>query len=226
MTTHNDCELALRKAVRELQAVPAIQISVGELEDEAPSDLSPAQVENDIREGFGTNLPQSVTQCSVAYEQISYHWWIDHSEGSASGEFNLRPPCTCLPAIPPSAEWVMSDSERELSDQFLLFDDFPQGGTDPYVALRLDSDTRSPEIWYHATECGPLLLDLDYCTYLRTLAITKGALGWHFLFADISLKQADFRSYINELKGMLAVFPELFPEYDYTSLQERLEARL
>jgi hypothetical protein len=189
-------------------------------------DLSPGEVENAIRDEYGTNLPRSLSRCTVAREHLSSYWWIDRPESAVTGEFNLRPPCASLPVYPPSADWVMPEIEKEISQQFLLIDDFPEGGTDAYVALLLNVDTESLEIWYHGAECGALKLDLDYCRYLRTLAITKGALGWHFLFADVSLSQPEFRSYIKELKGMLTVLPELFPDYDYMPLWERLEARL
>jgi hypothetical protein len=119
----------------------------------------------------------------------------------------------------------MPDFEKELSEQFLLIDDFPEGGTDAYVALRL-RPADDPEIWYHEAERGALRLDLDYCTYLRMLAVTKGAVGWHFLFADISLSDSEFSSYAEPLKDMLTVLPVLFPDDSYAPLRERLAARL
>ncbi len=69
-------------------------------------------------------------------------------------------------------------------------------------------------------------MDITYCQYLDALLLTKGTYGWQYLYTDISLRRGDFDETVRYLRGMLEVFPEIFPQHDYRELRERLEARL
>jgi hypothetical protein len=69
-------------------------------------------------------------------------------------------------------------------------------------------------------------MDIDYCQYLRTLAITKGTYGWQKLCRDIaSLDEDDMSGIRADMAEMLEVFPALFPDHDYEPLRIRLAER-
>jgi hypothetical protein len=226
MSAHNDCERRLRAAFRALQAVPGIDTRTGEIEGQVKQSPIRSEVNDAMWDQFGTGIPSVLEECSLSRTPLACYWRIENPRQTLIGEFNLHPPLSSIPDYPPSLDWSMPEFERMLSEEFLVIDDFPEGGTDAYVALRLRPGAEPLEIWYHEAERGALLLDLDYCTYMRTLAVAKGALGWQFLFADVSLSEPEFNPFAKGLKGALAMFPRLFPRYDYTPLQERLEARL
>ncbi|MFJ2202817.1 hypothetical protein ACIQPP_49155 [Streptomyces violaceusniger] len=73
---------------------------------------------------------------------------------------------------------------------------------------------------------GYIKLDLSYSQYLEAPLLAKGVFGWQYLYAKMSLRDTSWSNVRNRLKVMVDVFPELFPQYDYTELRERFEARL
>ncbi|MCC3652166.1 MULTISPECIES: hypothetical protein [Streptomyces] len=226
MNTHDECKSRLHTALHELRTRTEIEILAHDFEGAPLSYASPEEVDGALQQRFDTHLPSSVLACTAAHETFGCHWSLKHTSGTVNGEFNLHPPATSLPIEPPSLEWDLAESEEELSEQFLVIDEFPGGGTDSYTALRLVPGGTQALMWYHEAERGALPMNIDYCMYLRALAVTKGTLGWQFLFVDVSLEDSEFSPYVMGLKAMLAAFPGLFPDHDYAPLRERLEARL
>jgi hypothetical protein len=104
--------------------------------------------------------------------------------------------------------------------------------------LRLPPDGGPVEIWFddQLADLDPprirehpstfVKLDLTYGEYMDALLATKGARGWEFLFADIDLTHRGLQTVVTNLRNMLDVFPDLFPDRDYTPFRERLTARL
>lgn len=68
-------------------------------------------------------------------------------------------------------------------------------------------------------------MEVTYREYLDALLVTKGTYGWQYLYTDVSLGRG-FGGVRRYLQGMIELFPEIFPNHDYSPLVERLEARL
>ena len=114
-----------------------------------------------------------------------------------------------------------------------MVDFAPVRATGEAAFIRIEPHKDRLEIWYQdrylfdedTNTQGFLRMELDYCEYLETLRLTKGAFGWQLLFVDVSLRDREFAWHVENLTAMLETFPAAFPQYDYTPLRHRLQAR-
>lgn len=172
----------------------------------------------------GLPFSQAVQQYFFRFGDITTHWRSPQDDSELSGEFHLT---HLYSTSLMSHTWEGSDDrERALYQELRIFDDTPQTGSGYLAALRAPRGTTDPEIWFFDMHRGVLEMDLEYGAYLDTLLITKGTSGWQYLFCDIGMPDAGFAPVAKGLKEMLEVFPQLFPDHDYTDLRARLRERL
>jgi hypothetical protein len=113
-------------------------------------------------------------------------------------------------------------------------DDIPLTAPGRFAAVRRGYDEAPWEMWLYAMDLNLCegwdtqlaRMDLTYPEYLQNLALTKGIAGWQFLFVEgISLDDPELDDVAASLRAMLEVFPQLFPDHDYSALRRRLEQR-
>ncbi|MFI0487121.1 hypothetical protein [Actinomadura sp. 9N215] len=217
----------MRKVINELRENPRIQVHADE-PGELATEFGDAQsVFRIISDRYDMPLDPSLQRCFIRFDEFSSHWRFEEDDVTLTGEFRLSYLLAALATPPPPlASKSSSEFERQLYTEFRVIDDRPGSGTGALSALRLLPGVTVPEIWYHDLRRGVFKMDINYCEYLDALTVTKGVSSWQCLFADISLAGDDFISIASNLKDMLETFPELFPEYDYDPLRERLRERL
>ncbi|MDQ0953712.1 hypothetical protein QFZ24_007635 [Streptomyces phaeochromogenes] len=226
MAVLTECETQLLAMQRQLTENPQVQIfsvKPGQIIEEygdAP------EVFEKISILHGIDLDPSLQRCFVRFSWFSSHWRIERPEIQLTGEFTIRHLLTSMNVNAPDIDWGETPSERQLYSELRVIDHHPGSGTGTFAALRIKPDMPQPEVWFHDFRIGAFKMDIDYCDYLAALTITKGTSGWHYLFCDVSLGDREFRHIARQLEDMLTVFSELFPEYDYASLRQRLDERL
>ncbi|WP_139131362.1 hypothetical protein [Streptomyces griseus] len=218
-------EVHLRKTLSELEAGPGVQIFFSE-EGNVQEELGDVDsMFRMISTVHGIDLDPALARCFMRFDRIACHWRFERPGTRITGEFRTRNLLAVLFARPPEQDWASTPSEERLYSELRVLDDHPGGGSGTFAALRVGPAVTRPEVWYHDFRRGAFELDLDYCAYLAALTVTKGVSGWHYLFADVSLKVEPFAFYEGTLTSALDVLPQLFPEYDYTSLRARLADR-
>ncbi|MDA3646897.1 hypothetical protein LZ318_40660 [Saccharopolyspora indica] len=169
----------------------------------------------------------AIAESAPRFSRIACRWRASDESTGLGGEFRVPYFFAALFEPAPPLAWEGSpDDERELLAQFREIDGHPRAGTGLVAAVRVEANRTPLEIWVWDARIGPLQMELDYLGYLEALALTKGTFGWQYLFTHVSLASNDFHHTAKGLTTMLRVFPELFPDHDYTPLRERLEARL
>ncbi|WP_329522112.1 hypothetical protein [Spirillospora sp. NBC_01491] len=226
MAVLTECETHLLAMHGQLMENPHVQIF----------SAKPGQIieeYGDAREVFekisiwhGISLDRSLQRCFVRFNWFSSHWRIERPGIRLTGEFTIRHLLTSMNVNAPDIDWGETPLERQLYSELRVIDHRPGSGTGTFAALRIKPDMPLPEVWFHDFRIGAFKMDIDYCDYLAALAITKGTSGWHYLFCDVSLGDREFGHIGGNLEDMLTVFSELFPEYDYAPLRERLGERL
>ncbi|MEV3988546.1 hypothetical protein AB0J57_06525 [Streptomyces sp. NPDC049837] len=186
----------------------------------------------------GVVLDRALCRNTPRISELANRWRTDGSSGlpELHGEFRITDLFTAVLQSPPELAWPgSSDAERQLFAEFRVIDDTPIAATGQLAAIRIQPHVEPLEIWYYDMDLNRaegwdkqyVRLDLTYPQYVRQVALTKGVLGWQYLFTDeVSLRHPDFADVRNRLTSMLDVFPDLFPDWDYTDLLQRLEARL
>lgn len=182
----------------------------------------------------GVRFSESMQGCYLRFYELGAAWSTVEDLPDVKGEFNLINFHDALQNDDPGVGRGKTDFHREFLSQLCPIDRTPRSGAGIQTYIRMQSDIDELELWYSDIADigqppyppGFIKLDIGYCEYLKVLLLTKGAYGWQYLFADISLSRGDFLESANNLKNMLQVFPELFPDRDYSSLRTRLEARL
>ncbi|MFE0421630.1 hypothetical protein [Streptomyces sp. NPDC058953] len=151
----------------------------------------------------------------------------DHGFG---GELRLRSLPHALEGPPPES---VADTEPLVPlDELRALDGAPENGPGDQVFLRVRSGGRAPEIWYDDGDQGLCPLDLDHSGYLDALLLTRGTFGWQRLFTEHGLGgehdpgDPGGLRLRTRLTAMLALFPEVFPRYDYRPLRRRFADRL
>ncbi|MFI8435697.1 hypothetical protein ACIGJO_18475 [Streptomyces sp. NPDC079020] len=185
-------------------------------------------------EWAGVELSAELKECALRFESLACEWSLPTPEGEVTGEFSLPHLYLALIDAAPQHSDVASDRDRLLLGELRMIDSAPSRATGEASFIRIERHKKTLEIWHQDRYLheeknntqGFLEMDLSYCEYLNTLRMTKGAFGWQLLFLDIPLHGDAFRPHVENLKGMLRVFPSEFQQYDYTPLMSRLEARL
>lgn len=143
------------------------------------------------------------------------------------GEFCLKHIHRALSrALLPPEDWTMPVPERNILGSLHVIDNSPHGGSGDVAGLHMNKNSE-PEVWFYDAGLHRIhRLDISYAEYLDTVLLTKGTTGWQYLFADVQLGAAEFNTSADMLQTMFDRFPHIFPEYDYSELRQRWEARL
>ncbi|GGX22575.1 hypothetical protein GCM10010321_41420 [Streptomyces chartreusis] len=176
-------------------------------------------------EGFP--LTERLKESYFPYRFIAQHWRAADPEVSLVGDFCvMNIDASSERKLEPLEDFIWYESDRALLSELSILDNIARGGSGQLATMRFLPGVSSPEIWYLDRFHTFVKLDMDYRDYLDNLIITKGVIGWQYLFADVSLGADEFGNTLDDLRTMLRIFPEQFPDHDYAPLQERLEARL
>jgi hypothetical protein len=187
----------------------------------------PSPVFGSLAEHHDLALSEKVREYYFRYKEIAASWRSLDEDSEMVGEFRLSHVMRAVTQNHMDDVWEGDDDEeRALYGELRVFDDTPRTGTGRMAALRATPGATDPEIWFYDLRDGALRMDLDYPGYLETLLITKGVIGWQYLYCAPEDCGMGFIPLVGGLKEMLEVFPRLFPDHDYTDLRARLEERL
>ncbi|MGC9535943.1 hypothetical protein [Streptomyces sp. UG1] len=177
------------------------------------------------RDGFP--LTEKIKEAYFPYRFMSVHWNSTDPELPLVGDFKvMNISASSEEGLRNLDDHAWYESDKALLSELSILDDASRGGSGQLTTMRFLPGVSSPEIWYLDRFHTFVKLDMDYRDYLDNLIITKGVIGWQYLFADVSLGADEFGNTLDDLRTMLRVFPEEFPNHDYAPLLERLEARL
>ncbi|MFC4908373.1 hypothetical protein [Actinomadura gamaensis] len=209
--------------VRELRSVPEVVVSTCELGSGPPRGLS-ADDAALIGAAWGEDAVEGVGDYLLSTDRIHVAWQTD--DHYLFGEFAVEDVRICLTGDGlPGADWRLPAQKRELMEwELKTLEEAPGSGR--LTALRVPSGGRSRELWFYDMNHGRLeLLELDYRSYLENLLLMKGAPGWQYLFTEVDLEDREFQTMVGQLDRTLEALPVLFPDHDYSRLQERYEVR-
>lgn len=225
------------ESLKEIRQNPFFDAECGSSEyvGKRPSELLPLSRRNS--RWNGVVFDENLLECALSFTDMSARWEATGRGGSVRirGEFNLIHLEDVLgqpegPAAFPGA----TDFQKRFLSELRVIDHTPRSGAGMLTYIRLQPDKSPLELWYSDIAdigedpypSGFVKMDITYCQYLDSLVVTKGTYGWQYLYTDVSLRRGGFRETVAYLQGMLQVFPELFPRYDYAPFRARLEARL
>ncbi|MFG2967173.1 MULTISPECIES: hypothetical protein [unclassified Streptomyces] len=238
MRTPTGIEGKLLQAQQEIIDCPALTVDrsvtgeLSEIFEETPDIFS------FLPEWEGVTFSRDLCVKSARITELANCWHGEPSSGipELRGEFRVTDLFTAVRKRPPNLAWTgSSGEEREFFDELRVIDDTPLAATGQLAAVRIQRQVDPWELWYYDMELTGVdgwtrqyvKLDLTYPDYLEQLAITKGTLGWQYLFTgEVPLGAPEFEDVKNQLTAMLDAFPRLFPAWSYAELASRLEARL
>lgn len=181
----------------------------------------------DLVEEDDLPLSRRIQEYFFRYGAIEAAWRSRRPDTALVGEFKLHHITSALVSKRLDKVWKGEDDEqRALHSELRCFDDTPQTGSGRMALLRATPGATDPEVWFFDMRQGAMRMELDYPAYLETLLITKGVIGWQYLYCAPEDCGMGFIPLEDGLKEMLDVFPRLFPAHDYTELRARLEERL
>ncbi|MEU9184571.1 hypothetical protein AB0D14_08390 [Streptomyces sp. NPDC048484] len=173
------------------------------------------------------SLVPEIREHFFRFNRIEAHWRSSSPDTELVGEIDLKHVYGSMAGRSLHHTWEGSDDEeRALHRELRVFDDTPRSGTGRMAALRIVPGATNPEVWYLDMRQGAIPMELGYAAYLDILLITKGTIGWQYLYCDTGFGDPGFTSVAGGLKEMLEVFPRSFPDHDYAELRTRLQERL
>ncbi|MFD5709154.1 hypothetical protein ACFWHW_01970 [Streptomyces pharetrae] len=180
-------------------------------------------------------LDEQTVNEALALTTVSAYWESSEPLPKIFGEFYLPSPVEILGmGQDPAADLLEDPFHREFVSQLRPID-IAQLLTPRYMSsIRMIPQNGPLEVWFHdltVMENPPYpvayaKLDLTLVEYEEALLLTKGAHGWQYLFADISLAEPGMSHVAERLGTALEVLPAIFPDDDFAPLRVRLEARL
>ncbi|MET9833111.1 hypothetical protein ABZ078_28295 [Streptomyces sp. NPDC006385] len=214
------------RVFREMCDAPGVNVSEAEFgEIRSPFD-DPAVIFRRLESSKSLPLGSEVQRNFFRFHEIKMYWRSSRPDSHMVGEFHLTHLYRSVAGNHVSnTREGKTDRERELYDELRIFDDTPSTGTGRLTALRVVNGSSNPEIWFFDMRPRTLPMDLDYGAYLDTLLATKGTIGWQYLFCDVEFGDPGFTPVVKGLAEMLEVFPQLFPDYDYSDLKARFRER-
>ncbi|MFF2922827.1 hypothetical protein ACFVTP_10545 [Streptomyces celluloflavus] len=185
------------------------------------------EVFKDLVKWYDLPFGEPIREKFFRYAEVEASWRSADPQSELVGEFSLSHVFRSVVENHVSDTWEgKDDEERELYGELRIFDDTPRTGSGRMAALRATRGTTDPEIWFFDMRQGALEMDLDYPAYLDTLLLTKGTIGWQYLFCDAGFGDVGFTPLAKGLQEMVEVIPRLFPQYDYAELASRLRERM
>jgi hypothetical protein len=220
-------ELRCASLFQELESVEEFRVSKAEFGRLSKLMRDPAKIYASLAAHNDLHLSRRVQEYYFRHKEISLSWRPVDENSEMVAEFKLSHVMRAVAQNHLGDVWEGDDdSQRALYEELRVFDDTPRTGTGRMAALRASPGATDPEIWYFDMREGAIPMELDYAGYLETLLITKGVIGWQYLYCEPEYSGMGFIPLAEGLKEMLEVFPRLFPDHDYTDLRARLEARL
>lgn len=225
MNSDFPAETRLRKAVGEARGSSAVQV-LHECYEPAGGLALDVDVMFETLEEVGYPLHAKLRDGYLSCRNMALQWHLRKHGAELTGEFDVKSITVC-PELPLTIEdFIRDESQRLFLAELHVLDEMPRGGSGRLATIRLRGEPdEDPEIWFLDRD-REFRLELDYCDYLANLAITKGASGWQYLFADVPLGDHEFGYVRKKIETMLEVFPEIFPGHDYAPLHRRLQERL
>jgi hypothetical protein len=173
----------------------------------------------------------------LRFKQFYVAWATTGALPLIHGEIDVFPLLDVVEQGDDPPIFFATESHRRFHSQLRCIAGSRGTGNGHLTHLRLPPDKDPVEIWLddQLVDVDPQIrehpstfvkLDLTYGEYMDALLATKGARGWELLFANIDLTHSSLQTEVANLRNMLDVFPDLFPDHDYTPFQERLAARL
>ncbi|MFI6698218.1 hypothetical protein ACIBJC_04455 [Streptomyces sp. NPDC050509] len=220
-------EVSCDKALREFRGVTELDVERARFGDISQLLADPAGVFQTLAASEDLALSDLVQGHFFRHDNIAAHWRSRRADSRLVGEFSLTHIMRAIVENYMDDIWEGEDDwERKLYSELRFFDDTPRSGSGRMALLRATPGVTDPEVWFFDTRQGAMRMELDYPGYLDTLLVTKGAIGWQYLYVDPAFSGLGFASCSARLKEMLDVFPRLFPDHDYTDLRTRLQERL
>nr|WTB34347.1 hypothetical protein OG781_36935 [Streptomyces sp. NBC_00830] len=183
----------------------------------------------------GVSLDEDMLDGALRIPGLAVNWHTLEPLPDFFGEYRIPDPFEILMQQPdPAAETVPAGFKRDFVSRLRYIDGSYRSGMGSMTYLRMEPGISPLEVWHFDLAriggdpypIGYVKLDLTYRQYMDALLLTKGTRGWQYLFADVSFRDQALGDIGNSVRNMLDIFPELFPEHDYTSLRRRLEERL
>ncbi|MFD0001104.1 hypothetical protein ACFVJ4_01605 [Streptomyces sp. NPDC127178] len=172
-------------------------------------------------------LSRRVQEYFFRYGTVEAAWRSRRPATALVGEFKLHHIMSAVANQRMTKFWKgEDDTERALYNDLRIFDDTPQTGSGRMALLRATPGVTDPELWFFDMRQGAVRMELDYPAYLENVLITKGVIGWQYLYCAPEDCGMGFIPLVDGLKEMLDVFPRLFPDHDYTDLRARLRERM
>ncbi|WP_051828296.1 hypothetical protein [Streptomyces bicolor] len=233
MTQDNDTEFRYpfeercAEVLRELRDTAEIAVRRAQF-GEIPYGFDDAgPVFEDLAEDDDLPFGPRIRERYFRHGSIEAYWRSSRPGSRLVGEFRLAHLLTTVLDQRMDVIWKgEDDTERALYRELRYFDDTPRTGAGRMALLRATPGATDPEIWFFDTRQGVMPMELDYAGYLDALLITKGVMGWQYLYCEPAFSGLGFASSAGGLKEMAEDFPRLFPDHDYTDLRARLEERL
>ncbi|MFJ8050589.1 hypothetical protein [Streptomyces luteogriseus] len=182
---------------------------------------------DDLAEWEGIEIGAELRSAYIRFAQLGSQWRTVEPYPYLTGEFQLTPlPLAVHEDAPEFPSSLYSDEQRDMATGFRVIDASPFTGTGSFVALRLQPGVENPEVWYSDHRTNTLWpMNLDYRAYMDALRLTKGVFDWQHLFTEAPLGDEEFAGAAADLRVMLDVFVEIFPDHDYSDLKARLRER-
>ncbi|WP_159054608.1 hypothetical protein [Streptomyces dysideae] len=181
----------------------------------------------ELAEEDGLPLSRRVQEYFFRYGAVEAAWRSRRPDTALVGEFKLHHIMSAVANKRMTKFWKgENEAERALYNDLRIIDDTPQTGSGRMALLRAAPGVTDPEVWFFDMRQGAMRMELDYPGYLEALLVTKGVIGWQYLYCEPELCGEGFIPLEDGLSEMLDVLPRLFPDHDYTDLRVRLEERL
>jgi hypothetical protein len=215
------------KLLQEIRETAEFDVHLARL-DEIVDALDVAEtVFEELAEEDDLPLSGRVQEYFFRHGAVEAAWRSRRPDTSLIGEFKIHHIMSAVGNMRMTRFWKgEDDAERALYKDLRIIDETPQTGSGRMSLLRATPGATDPGVWFFDTRQGAMPTELDYPGYLEALFVTKGVIGWQYLYCAPEDCGMGFIPIVDGLKEMLDVFPRLFPDHDYTDLRARLEERL
>lgn len=175
------------------------------------------------------NVVDPLEQFYIFPDKYEVYWEFNLGKtNKIGGELNWENPLTAYfyeELKSPSTLEAIRKTPVGQAGTLHILDSFPNTGGGELTLLKVEDKLTSCKILFHS-EDDTNELQLDIWQYYHMACLTRGFLGWQYLFAkveDKSLRKGLFKQFF---VPMCKYLPKLFPEDDFSPLIEKSQTFL
>lgn len=177
-----------------------------------------------LKNAHGFSLTDEKKKLLNPFNYVRAYWFYDiDGKFKGAGDFNIENAYRCISSPVPVKLWTddTPEDDLEILKRFRIVVNSPDAGDNKIIGFNIEQSRYTEDLWFYNR--GHLYkMQLDFEGLLEALLKTKGIGNWEYFYCDFDPSFTLDKEVPQKLRSDLEALKELFPETDYSDLEEKV----